>query len=61
VLPHAERVLVALDRGWGRPGASSSWGSGAARYFPKTTSPCSQIARNAATALDHAQLIAERR
>jgi PAS domain S-box-containing protein len=62
VLPHAERVLVAPivagARTWGAVVVGQRRGS----LFPEDDlAMLEQIARNAATALEHAQLIAERR
>ena len=60
--PHAERVLVAPIRSSGHPWGVVVVGQRRGSLFPEDDlSMLGQVARNAATALDHAQLITERR
>ena len=62
VAPHAERVLVAPLRSSGRSWGVVVVGQRRGSLFPEDDlAMLGQVARNAATALDHAQLIAERR
>jgi PAS domain S-box-containing protein len=62
VAPHAERILVAPLRSAGRSWGVVVVGQRRGSLFPEDDlAMLGQVARNAATALDHAQLIAERR
>jgi PAS domain S-box-containing protein len=62
VSPHAERVLVAPIRSSGHSWGVVVVGQRRGSLFPEDDlAMLSQVARNAGTALDHAQLITERR